>query len=385
MSPEGAGRADTRARRALVPPRYGDSIAELLPSVLGALGLPGEEDVLGLPPARRYLVLLVDGLGWNLLRGHRAQAPFLGWLSEQGRAITVGAPTTTATSLTSLGTGLPPGRHGIVGYTSRVPETGALLNALSWDQPVDPLTYQPHPTVLERAASSGVAVSMVAPRRFRASGLTQAGLRSPGFRAADTLGERVAAASAALRRSTCSLVYVYDGDLDTTGHAQGCGSAAWRHQLVHVDRLAEQLHDELPDDAAIVVTGDHGMVDVAFADRFETDGRADLLDGVEVFGGEARMRHLYTRAGAAADVAAAWSAALGPDATVLERATAVAQDWFGAVESRVLPRIGDVVVCVTGDTAVMSSRRFPQENRILGLHGALTAEELLVPLLAAPA
>jgi hypothetical protein len=363
----------------LVLPRYGEaSLAELLPSVLGALSVPGEHDTLGLPPARRYCVLLVDGLGWNLLRAHPAQAPFLASLT--GRPITVGSPTTTATSLTSFGTGLPPGRHGVFGYTTRIPGRTALLNALKWDPSVDPAAYQPHPTVFERAGRAGVAVTVVGQRRFRKSGLTAAGLRSPGFSGADSLGERVAAAALAAEAEP-SLVYVYDGDLDVTGHHAGCESAAWRHQLVMVDRFVEELAEALPGGTTLVVTADHGMVDVDPAARVDVDDLPALREGVALVGGEARFRHVYAEPGAAADVRAAWQTVLGGRATVLSRDEAIAADWFGAVEGRVLDRIGDVVAAVGGDCAVEMRGVFPLEATLVGLHGALTADEMLVPLL----
>jgi hypothetical protein len=363
----------------LVLPRYGEaSLAELLPSVLGALGVAGEHDLIGLPRSRRYCVLLIDGLGWNLLRAHPAQAPFL--ISLSARTITSGSPATTVTSLTSFGTGLPPGRHGVLGYTTRIPGTNELLNALKWPATVDPIAYQPHPTVFERAAGAGVAVAVVGERKFRTSGLTIAGLRSPGFRSADTLGERVAGAAEAAAPEQ-SLVYVYDGDLDTTGHRAGCGSLAWQHQLTMVDRFAEELFDALPAGTTLVVTADHGMVDVDHANRIDVDDLPALRDGVALVGGEARFRHVYAEPGASSDVLAAWRAVLGDRATVLSREAAVDAGWFGAVEGRVMDRIGDVVASVGGDCAVEIRSVFPVEASLIGLHGALSADEMLVPLL----
>jgi hypothetical protein len=363
----------------LVLPRYGEaSLAELLPSVLGALGVAGEHDVIGLPRSRRYCVLLIDGLGWNLLRAHPAQAPFL--ISLPGRAITAGSPTTTVTSLTSFGTGLPPGRHGVLGYTTRIPGTNELLNALKWPAAVDPAAYQPHPTVFERAARARVAVTVVGERKFRTSGLTIAGLRSPGFLGANTLGERVAnAAEAALPDQ--SLVYVYDGDLDTTGHRAGCGSAAWQYQLTMIDRFAEELSDALPAGTTLVITADHGMVDVDLENRVDVDDVPALREGVALVGGEARFRHVYAEPGASSDVLAAWRAVLGDRATVLSRDEAVDAGWFGAVEARVMDRIGDVVASVGGPCSVEMRSVFPVEASLIGLHGAMTADEMLVPLL----
>ncbi len=371
-----AGRDD------IVLPRYGeDYLGEVLPSVLGALGVQGESDVLGLPRAERYCVLLVDGLGWRQLNAHPAQAPFL--TSMRGRAITAGVPTTTAASLTSFGTGLPPGRHGVVGYTSRLPgTTHGVLNALKWDKSVDPVGYQPHPSVFQRAARAGVAVTVLGLRQFKGSGLTKVAMRSDGFRVADTPGERVALAQHACRGPAPSLVYVYDGDLDYTGHQNGWRSAAWRYQLAILDRFVEELHAALPDGTVLLVTADHGMVDVAAEKRIDVDDVPELYAGVELVAGDARFRHVYTGRGAAADVRASWEGVLGDRAVALCREDAVAAGWFGAVESRVLDRIGDVVVSVNGDCAVERRQVFPIEAKLVGLHGALTADEMLIPLLA---
>ncbi|WP_129668269.1 alkaline phosphatase family protein [Phytoactinopolyspora endophytica] len=362
-------------------PRYGEgSLSDIVPSVLGALGIAGEQNTLGLPPASRYCLLLVDGLGWNLLRRHPVQTPFLSSLT--GQAITCGVPSTTATSLTSLGTGLPPGRHGVLGYTTRVPGGKGIFNALKWEPAIDPVTYQPHPGLFERAQRSGVAASVLGERRFRESGLTKAALRGP-FRAAKTYGERVATAVEAVNEAGPALVYVYEEALDHTGHQAGCESAAWRHQLVMVDRFVEELYESLPAGTVLLVTGDHGMVDVPREYRVDVDDHPALRDGVDLIAGEARFRHVYVADGAAADVQASWKGVLGDSrASVLSREEAVAAGWFGAVESRVLDRIGDVVVNVHGRCAVERRSVFPVETKLVGFHGATSEDELLVPLLA---
>ncbi|HTP16356.1 MAG TPA: alkaline phosphatase family protein, partial [Streptosporangiaceae bacterium] len=124
-------------------PRYGEqSLADLSCSVLASLGAPGEANALGLPTARRVCLVVIDGLGWELLREHPAAAPFLSELATSGRALTAGFPATTVTSLGSLGTGRPPGLHGLLGYQVAVPGEGWMLNALRWDARVDPLDWQ---------------------------------------------------------------------------------------------------------------------------------------------------------------------------------------------------------------------------------------------------
>jgi Type I phosphodiesterase / nucleotide pyrophosphatase len=362
-----------------VLPSYGDgALSDLLPSALSALS--GEANVLSLPIARRYVVLLIDGLGWNLLLSHASDAPYLHSLALRSRSVTCGVPSTTATSLVSLGTGLVPGAHGVVGYTSLIPGTQRLLNALHWDG-VAPVSWQPHPTLFEGAASSGVAVTSVGRKSFSGSGLTIAGLRGGAYLAADSFGQRLAGAADASSRATPSLVYVYDGDLDWTGHRDGCRSEAWRHQLAVVDAFASRLRAALPSDAVLVVTGDHGMVDVPPSSRVDVDAVPSLRAGVALVGGDPRLRYLYTLPGAASDVLARWRSELGSQVVALSRAEAVAAGWFGPVEPRVLPRLGDVIVAAADDFAIQCLSAFPMEDQLVGWHGSLTADEMLVPLL----
>jgi hypothetical protein len=363
-------------------PRYGEStLADLATSILASLDIPGEANPLRLADVSRACLLVIDGLGWELLREHQAAAPFLSELAMSGRPLTAGFPATTVTSLSSLGTGLPPGQHGMLGYQVAVPGTGRLLNALRWDKRVDPMTWQPAPTIFERAAAAGVAAFRVAQGAYRDSGLSTAVMRGALYRSADTLGALAGHAATALAAEPRALAMVYEAGLDSTGHVCGCMSDAWRFQLGHVDRLAEQLAGALPAGTALYVTADHGMVDVTAADRIDADAGPELRDGVAILGGEPRARHVYAKAGAAADVLDTWREVLGPSAWVLSRDEAIAEGWFGPVDARFASRIGDVVAACAGPAAVVASRTEPRETALVGMHGSLASSDQLVPLL----
>ena len=313
-------------------PRYGEStLADLAGSVLASLGARSAPNPLTLPDADRVCLLVVDGMGWELLRDHQAAAPFLSELAVTGRPLTAGFPATTATSLASLGTGRPPGQHGVLGYQVAVPGEGRLLNALRWDQRVDPLEWQPGSTIFERAAQAGIGAYRVAHHALGRTGLSVATMRGAEVVPADTLGALVAEAASSLRSSDRALAMVYHGELDATGHVFGCTSDAWRYQLGHVDKLAEQLAGALPPGTALYVTADHGMVDVPEQDRVDADELPALRAGVALLGGEPRARHVYTEPGAAGDVLATWREILGPRAWVASRDEAIADGWFGPV------------------------------------------------------
>jgi len=364
-------------------PAYHDrTLGDLLPAVAIALDIDAGlgRTSFELPPAPAYVVLLVDGLGRDLVEEHPDDAPYLHSLLAGSAPATAGVPSTTATSLTSLGTALTPGEHGLVGFTSRIPGTDHLLNALAWDKSVDPLAWQPNTTAFARLTAAGVHTTVVSKREFARSGLTQAGQRGAEYVGADRAGERlVAVASAAAHRP--SVTYVYDGDLDWTGHRYGVASPQWRAQLAATDTACERLRDRLDPLVRLVVVADHGMVDSPFDGRLDVDDHPELRDGLALLGGEARFRHLYCGGGAVEDVLAAWREVLGERALVITRDEAIARGWFGRVAPTVRPRLGDVVVAARGDFAVMSASSFPYEARLVGLHGSLTPREMRIPVL----
>jgi hypothetical protein len=369
-------------RTSPIVPSYGDSsLPDLSASILASLTGDPARNVLGLPEAARACLLIVDGLGWELLRAHQAAAPFMSELAFNSRQLTCGFPATTVTSLASLGTALTPGTHGLLGYQVAIPGEDRLLNGLRWPKDVDPLAWQPKPTVFERAAAAGVNAVHVAARAFEGSGLTRAVLRGADYRPARSLGALAAAALDALHDSERTLVAVYHGDLDGVGHVYGTNSAAWGYQLAHVDRLAEQIAGDLPMGTVLYITADHGMVNVGPDDRVDADTGTALREGVSLLGGEPRARHLYTAPGAAADVLATWREILGDRAWVVPREEAIKDGWFGPVDERMTDRIGDVIAAATGNNAVVAARAEPNETALFGMHGSLTSAEQLVPML----
>ncbi|MCR1783298.1 alkaline phosphatase family protein [Nocardioides carbamazepini] len=367
-------------------PAYGvRSLGDIVPAAAHALGSPlgPAPSGLVLPGASSYVVFLIDGLGARLLERYAHAAPYLSSLLATSTPATASVPSTTSTSLTSLGTGLPPGAHGLVGFTTRIPGTGDLLNALLWDGDVDPVQWQPHQTAFASLQAAGVRVTVVNKREFNGSGLTVAAHRGAEYVGVDRVGERIAAvvaASAPAPRQP-ALTYVYDGDLDWTGHRWGVSSSQWLQQLAMIDHEAEQLREALPSDRRLVVIADHGMVDVPADARIDVSTDDDLRSGLALVGGEARFRHLYCKGGAVPDVVATWHERLGERAEVLTRAEAIGRGWFGPVDPSVLPRIGDVIVACRDDFAVLSTEGFPYETRLIGMHGSLTPEEMLIPVL----
>ncbi|MGO9382314.1 MAG: alkaline phosphatase family protein [Mycobacterium sp.] len=366
------------------------SICDVLPAAAALLGASGAVDKLGLADwvgvdrVDRVAVVLVDAMGWHLLPELAASAPLLASVLAGGTGrltqLTCTFPSTTPSSLVSLGTGAQPGQHGILGFTLNVPGTERVLNHIRWRDDPPHTAWQPLPTWFERLEQAGISARVVLPAPFMGSGLTDAAYRGAHFRPTHTTDDYAQVVADELRASP-GLVYGYTADLDTAAHVFGIGSPQWHEAAAHVDALLTRLVEKLPPNAALLVTADHGGLNVPPDARVDLDTDPRLGAGVRVVAGEARVRYLHTEPGTAADVQATWTEVLDGRAHVYSREQAVATGMFGPVDPANLPRIGDVVVVCTGDAAVLATGHEPPETaRLIAFHGAATAAEMAIPL-----
>lgn len=372
----------------LVLPDYGGKeLGAVLPAALAAVGagdvVPGrdaERDrlALGLPTAKHVVVVILDGLGHHQLESRRGHAPFL--RSIESDVMTAGYPTTTATSLSLFGTGQPAGRTGMTGYSARNPRTGALANLVSWEGADPPEEWQPMPSLLEAADRVGCAVTTFGKRKFAGSGLTHAVLRGGRFVGADTLAARIDGTLAATRAP--GVTYCYWGEIDAAGHRYGWQSEEWVAAVEDADREFRRLAASLGPDTLMVITADHGMVDVTGSPRWNVGAEPELARDVVLVAGEPRALHLHVDEGCGPAVADRWQAILGEHGVALTQAEAEEAGIFGPISDLARPRIGDVVVAMAGRSTVVDSRsQSPQSMALIGVHGSLTPEELMVPLL----
>lgn len=392
----------------LVAPSYGsDSLAAVLPAAAGALGIDVTTSTglrstactaaLGLPAARRVVVVLVDGLGMHNLAERGGHAPFLRRLLPDARSLVTSFPSTTATALATFATGTPPGRTGMVGYTQRNPATGGLATMVSWQEQsdpyrpgprttaplrTDPADLQREPTVFE-ALGAGVRVVAPGPAKFAGSGMTRAALRGPRYVVAEKFSDRVDATLRALRDD--GLVYLYQAEVDSVGHKHGPDSWQWGDALESTDAELRRLAAGVPAGTLVLVTADHGQVASDLSRQHDVAAEPALDQGVALLGGEPRATHVYVAPGAdPAGVAERWAGALGDDAHVVRRDAAIDAGWLGPVADHVLPAVGDVLVAARGSATVVDSRLHPEgARRMPGVHGSLTPTEMAVPLLVA--
>jgi len=363
-----------------VIPRYsGPNVRGLIPAFLGPRGAPKPDWIPAVAAEAAQVVLfVVDGLGWEQLQARRHLAPTLAAMA--GGPITTVAPTTTATALTSITTGLTPGEHGLIGY--RIDVGGDVLNVLRWhvDRGGDARrAHEPH-RLQPFTPFMGESVPVVSKAELESSAFTAAHLRGSrplGWRVASSLPVTVGE----LLRAGERFVYAYYDGVDKVAHERGFGPY-YDAEVAAADRLVASVIDALPSGAALVVTADHGQVHVG---PNTLSPSAELDRFVHHSSGEGRFRWLHARAGATDDLAAAAAAAHGEVAWVVTRQQMIDEQWFGPVVSPpVQARLGDVALVAHADVSFDD----PADSgpfHLVCRHGSLTAAEVYVPLMAASA
>ena len=355
-------------------------LADITNSIFNSLSVPETIDSLSLGSAEnREVLILIDGMGQDAVDKYGDQFPIFDEL-KQVKKLYTNFPSTTATSLSTLGTGVLPGVHGMLGYTVRVPRSdNRLLNALKWDDRLDPLMWQKVPTLFERAVLAGVSVTHVAAKRYEGSGFTQAALRGAKYVGANGIEEMVTAISSALVAQP-SFVYTYLNTLDSAGHSDGVGSDKWLTALAQISEFITKVKESVPTGTRIWITSDHGMVNSTKQIILGQDN--NLLENVLLIGGEPRARHIYINEGAQEETVAKWRQFLGNSAKVLSKSEAIADGLFGPVVSEdASERMGDLIAIANDDLIIIDPARVKEESSMVGHHGGVTDIEVEIPLL----
>ena len=322
--------------------------------------------------ASSVVMLVLDGFGWNELERRRSELPTIGAMT--GGPITTVVPSTTPTALLSISTGLTPSEHGIVGY--RIWLGNGVLNVIRWAMqgtpPPDTMDLQP------REAFSGQPLPVVTRAQFQQTKFTEILFRGAKFHGYMTTSGLVERTRLLVDRGERFVYAYYDGP-DLVAHVHGMRDKFFGRELAFCDTMASDLLDALPESAALVVVADHGHVH--FDQRIEV-GPLNAMCVAQ--SGESRFRYLHAKPGAAQDLLSAAKEVCGKHAWCYERDGLIDDGWFGpkAPSREVRRRIGDVILAAHGPIGFVDPDN-PGEGRLLSGHGSLTADEMLVPFVAA--
>lgn len=357
------------------------AITDVLPAVIASVdaNLPGADSSFmgewGLEQASQQLVILVDGLGLNLLESRMGHAPTLRAHRQQMWMARTILPSTTAAAITSFGTGALPGQTRMVGYS--VAHNDTTMNLLAFAEGINVHAWQPVPTLFERLSHAGVEAVVISPPTFASSGLTQAALRGSRHRGAVSLTDRINAALNELRKGT-QLVYLYWSEIDHVGHKYGAHCPEWTAALEEFDAGLKTLLRHLPTGVQTVLTADHGMIDIAQHNIVDLADTPQLAEGVRIIAGETRALHVHAHPGCGDAVRERWADVLGARARVF--APDEAAHILG--EGPGVEVVGDAFVLMSDHYGVVDSRiQSPGAISLVGVHGSYTDDEILIPII----
>jgi predicted AlkP superfamily pyrophosphatase or phosphodiesterase len=367
-------------------------LSDVFASCLGSI--TGVDNRLGLRSSNSVIAVLVDGLGTANLKFGAGHAPFLNRELSISTSIHAGFPSTTASSITSFATGLPVGQHGIVGYKVLDPSTNQAVNQLTgWSSKVDPLLWQPHETISERAVAQGIPTFVIGPGDYEKSGFTALTMRGAKYLPARTIHDRVATAVEVVSSNQHSLVYFYVPELDQAAHTYGVDSHEWLLQLENLDgamaQLTKSLNSKRLEKVGLALTADHGVIDVARSNHIFLDEL--LLPELKLVAGDPRVNYLYLQDSTDNTVARAMesieqqlsNSVLGRSVKLATKKQVIDAGWFGAGVSAVAAaRMPDIFAVAVGKIALYHREFAPAKSlEMIGQHGSISGEEISIPLI----
>lgn len=365
-----------------IPGTFG-RLTDVFASALGAIS--GTDNRLKFRAAKRVICVLVDGLGSQNLKAAGGHAPFLNAAMAKTKPISCGFPTTTATSITSFGTGVSAGIHGLVGYKLYDRADQVSFNLLNgWDSVRTPEVWQTQQTVSERALAAGIGSYFIGPKAYAGSEFTRATMRGATYLGGRSIGERFEVAQELLRTQRGdSLTYLYVPELDQTAHSLGVSSGKWLQDLEDLDAAVRLLAARLSKHDAILVTADHGVLDIPQSQHVYLDEFNFGWNRVANVSGDPRVSFIYLHDPTEAEsIASDLQPLLGDKALALTREQVVSAGWYPNITDANLQRLPEVFALATKNVALYHRGHAPAASlNMIGQHGAMSSVELSIPLL----
>ncbi len=378
----------------LVKPDYGGgSLLNLSSSVCDFLGvknqyprLRGIDGVQG----KRILLLLIDGLGYVHLRRYCSNCEEAKWLSNTVELTSV-FPSVTSTVLTTLSMGVPPGVHGVLGTVMYVKEAGSLVNTLTMGLMPDgkrgelkDLGYDPRvifyggSTIFEEAKLNGYNSMVIIPKGL-SGGLSDLIYRGAEVKEYVSIYDALVLASRALENNT--LVYVYVSTLDSIQHEYGPESEEYRVALIELLNTLGRLIRHLPQSTTIMLTADHGQVQVGQGDVVNLRIMTKLLDSLSVAPyGEPRALQLKLSDKSLEGEVKNTLSSIGRRLLIYN--SSEVEELLGGTTNYVKQRMGDLWAIPLDTTALIYLYKLNDDKvaKFKGHHAGLLDHEMKVPL-----
>lgn len=364
-------------------PKSFGRLTDVLASAYASIG-GSTDNNFKLRRVKNAVVVVVDGLGASNLRFQPGHAPFLNSHLNKASTIDCGFPATTATSLTSLATGVAAGSHPIIGYQVFDKNLNQSVNLLTgWGDNFRPARQTAKP-ISQIAAAESKGFIFCGPPEYETSGFTQATMPGATYLPEKSIEDRFDAISKMLKTSDSTVTYLYVPELDQTAHAHGSQSQKWLQKLEELDGIVKRFVMTIPKDSGVLLTADHGIVDVPSSAHLYLDEAG--VEGIRFVGGDPRVNFVYfserTPSGAILEAKISLQKFVGNDAYVCTPEELISAGWYTSVNVEARDLMPDLFV-ISKTRVALYHRAFAKQKslQMIGQHGSFSIDEVKVPML----
>lgn len=336
----------------------------------------------------KIFVFLIDALGYHSLEKILAKENILS--NTKILKATSVFPTTTTSAISSLLTGSTPIEHGMLGYILYLKEIGGLVNMIELSSPtlgkipssVAPRSILFSETIFEKLSRIGVRSFVLTSKTIRGSGFSNLTHSGASIKSYQSLGDLIEEFSEILDYDGNVFAFIYWGLLDSIGHKKGVDSKAFETELYWLLKMCDR--DILPiikNDTLLLIMGDHGQIATPWQNEVWWSWKDPIAKHFLMApGGEMRMMHIYTKD--VDEVLQYLQSEHKDKATAYTRQEALSLELFGdgEVKAEALDRIGDIVL-IAKENYSFYFRLTGREESLRSKHGALSLEELLIPII----
>ena len=343
----------------------------------------GESNELGLRKVNSAVVVLVDGLGVEQIRQRAGHAPFIAALLNNSTITNCAFPATTSTNIGSFATGLMPGEHGLLGHLVWDRLHDERMNLLvGWNERADPVVWQPHQTIAERAFSEGVSANVIAASEYQNTPYTRATMRGAKFHPADSWNERFQLGKEILAKQEPSITYLYIPELDKYGHKNGWTSSGYATMLEDFDAQFRAFVSKLPKSVGVILTADHGMVETTKDRQLILDDYLEEGGHTQFYGGDTRVGFVYLDDKSSIPKLVSNLEPLSYAFDIVSSSQAIATGYFGPVGSEATARMPELMLLAKSNYTLYHSKFFKARSfEMISHHGALSPQETRIPLI----
>jgi len=358
----------------------------------------------------KVVLFVLDGFGYNQFIRYHKESKFLANLAEKGNIfpLTSVFPSQTTNALTTLNTGLTPQEHGLFEYYLYLKEVDRIVSSLSFDplgskrrnelvdKGFDPKLLFNGNTIQKKLRTQGVKTFVHIYTGYAYSNyatlLFDGSIVVTNLKSSDLI---VNLRKTLEKEKGPAYFFVHLSNLDTISHEYGPKSYEYGAELSIISyllnkELVQKIDNRTAKETLLLMTSDHGNVDIIPQNTTYLNDFPEIVKNLQVGKsgkrifptGSARDVFLHVKKEKQTETRDLLEKKIGDKAKVVETKEAIKNGLFGLgnVSTEFCDRAGNCLILPYRNETIWFEHFKDRRLNLLGHHGGLNEEEMLVPL-----